>query len=47
MRMEMDSADTSDTSFEEDWLRENREAIVNYNLHILEHGVFSDGLRAF
>lgn len=31
----------------EAWLRENRDAIQNYNQHILEHGTFSDGLRAF
>jgi antitoxin CcdA len=29
------------------WLEENREAIAAYNAHIEEHGVWSDGLRAF
>ncbi|MBS2037493.1 type II toxin-antitoxin system CcdA family antitoxin [bacterium] len=31
----------------ESWLRENRDAIKNYNQDILEHGTFSDDLRAF
>ncbi|MBX3170797.1 MAG: type II toxin-antitoxin system CcdA family antitoxin [Candidatus Eremiobacteraeota bacterium] len=31
----------------EAWLRDNRKAIQNYNQHILEHGTFSDDLRAF
>lgn len=29
------------------WEAENREAIENYNRFVEEHGVFSDGLRAF
>jgi antitoxin CcdA len=29
------------------WLDENREAIAAYNAHIEEHGIWSDGLRAF
>lgn len=31
----------------ESWLRDNRDAIKNYNQDILEHGTFSDDLRAF
>lgn len=31
----------------EAWLLDNREAIQNYNRHILENGTFSDDLRAF
>lgn len=31
----------------EAWLLDNREAIQNYNQHILEHGTFSDDLRGF
>ena len=29
------------------WRDENREAIANYNEHVLKHGVFSDGSRSF
>jgi antitoxin CcdA len=29
------------------WLDENRNAIENYNKHVVQHGVFSDGLRRF
>ena len=29
------------------WLLENREAITAYNKHVIEDGVFSDGLRLF
>lgn len=29
------------------WLDENREAIDAYNEHVREHGIWSDGLRAF
>lgn len=29
------------------WLAENRDAIAVYNNDVLEHGVFSDGLRSF
>jgi len=29
------------------WLAENRPAIQAYNIHVEEHGVFSDGLRSF
>lgn len=31
----------------EQWLRENREAIVAYNRRIEARGTFSDGLRRF
>lgn len=31
----------------ERWLRENREAIDAYNLHVEQHGCFGDRLRAF
>ena len=31
----------------ESWLRDNRDAIKNYNQDILDHGTFSDDLRAF
>lgn len=31
----------------EQWLAENRTAIVAYNEHVERNGVFSDGLRAF
>jgi antitoxin CcdA len=29
------------------WLEENREAIEAYNEHVVQHGVFSTGLRGF
>ena len=29
------------------WLDANRDAIENYNEHVVQHGVFSDGLRRF
>jgi antitoxin CcdA len=29
------------------WREENREAIAAYNEYVEEHGVFSDGVRAF
>ena len=29
------------------WLADNREAIDQYNEHIAEHGLFSDGRRRF
>jgi len=29
------------------WLDDNREAIDAYNEHVREHGIWSDGLRAF
>ena len=29
------------------WSEENREAIAAYNEYVEEHGVFSDGIRAF
>ena len=29
------------------WLLENQHAITVYNQHIIDHGVFSDGLRCF
>ncbi len=32
---------------QEQWLKENAEAIEAYNRRIEEHGVFSDGLRRF
>lgn len=32
---------------EEDWLKENAEAIEAYNARVEAHGVFSDGLRTF
>ncbi len=32
---------------EEDWLKENAEAIQAYNKRVEAHGVFSDGLRNF
>ncbi len=32
---------------QEKWLEENREAILAYNEHVEEHGVFSDGVRKF
>lgn len=31
----------------EEWLRKNRAALDAYNAHVEEHGVFSEGLRAF
>jgi antitoxin CcdA len=31
----------------EQWLEENREAIMSYNRENHEHGVFSDSLRTF
>ena len=31
----------------EQWLSENREAIVTYNEHVEATGVFSDGVRGF
>ena len=30
-----------------EWLRENAEAIQDYNAHVERQGVFSDGLRSF
>jgi len=32
---------------QEQWLKENAEAIAAYNRRIEEHGTFSDGLRQF
>ena len=32
---------------EEEWLRENADAIQAYNKRVEVHGVFSDGLRSF
>ena len=31
----------------EQWLRENQQAIADYNQLVEEQGVFSDGLRSF
>lgn len=31
----------------EAWIAENHEAIVRYNNHVEEYGVYSDGLRNF
>ena len=35
------------TRLEEEWLRENADAIQAYNKRVEDHGVFSDGLRSF
>ncbi len=32
---------------QEAWSVENRNAIQEYNEHVEEHGVFSDGMRGF
>ncbi|MFA7096654.1 MAG: type II toxin-antitoxin system CcdA family antitoxin [Gammaproteobacteria bacterium] len=29
------------------WLDQNRAALEDYNRHVEQHGVFSDGLRRF
>jgi antitoxin CcdA len=34
-------------SLDESWLRDNAEAIRNYNERVTAHGVFSDGFRSF
>ena len=31
----------------EEWLRENIQALQNYNKRVEKYGVFSDGLRRF
>lgn len=32
---------------QEEWLKENRDAIESYNAHVENSGVFSDGIRTF
>lgn len=32
---------------QEQWLKDNREAIAAYNQDVEKHGAFSDGLRSF
>jgi len=33
--------------WQDDWLKENKAAISDYNKRIGKHGVFSDGIRRF
>jgi antitoxin CcdA len=40
-------ADALKTKKQEIWKEENKEAIISYNEHVTEYGLFSDGIRMF
>ena len=40
-------ADKVKQKMRDEWLEENRDAIVQYNQAVSETGVFSDGMRSF